>query len=139
MKIGKSDVFDNEKLVVIIYNLGYTEFTVLSKAWDKDYDWMGHLKDGKQHRHVLVSNNKKHVDLYILDKGKSTWIKSEKVDAVEEYVHDTEDKCDVDDEQRGNGDEVIDTGFEDFIAKKGVMEECEEIEEEESSDERLTK
>jgi len=26
------------------------------------------------------------------------------VDAVEEHVHDAEDKCDVDDEQEGDGD-----------------------------------
>ena len=57
---------------------------------------------------------------------------------MEEHVH-VEDKYDANNEQGGDGDEVIDTGFEDFIANEGVIEESEEIEEEESSDQRLTK
>ena len=38
VKIGKSKVFNYKKLVAIIHDLGYNEFYMLSKAWDKDYD-----------------------------------------------------------------------------------------------------
>ena len=65
------------------------------------------MKNDKQLRHVLVNNNKKPVNLYVLKRGKSSRIESEIVNAVEEHVHDVEDKCDVDDEQGGDGDEFI--------------------------------
>ena len=42
------------------------------------------------------------------------------MDAVEEHGPIAEDKCDADDEHRGDGDEVIDAGVENFIAKEGV-------------------
>ena len=38
---------------------------------------MGRVKDDKQLKNVLLSNNKKLVDLYVLERDKNFWIKSE--------------------------------------------------------------
>ena len=74
VKIGKSEVFNYKKLVTIIHDLGYNEFYMLSKAC---YDQMGRVKDDKQLKNVLLSNNKKLVDLYVLERDKNFWIESE--------------------------------------------------------------
>ena len=67
VKIDKSEVFDYEKLVAVIHDLGYTDFSVLYKLWNKNYDWMGAVKCDKGLKNVLVSNNEKPVDLYVVE------------------------------------------------------------------------
>ena len=77
------------------------------------------VKCKKGLRNALISNNEKHVDLYVMQRGKNSWVESEKVDSVKEHVQDDAEKCDADDEQGGDSD------VENFIQKKSVSVEYE--------------